>query len=503
MKTLKTAQGELMKKRIVAIMLCAALLTGCGSKADVQEKTTFVKELSGKNSMLDEAKIDYEVPGAYPGICVDLEGYELNKTKEAILEGENLPAIFIVKDAATDEEVYRGSVKRRVSSEEDGKLSGVADFTDITTEGCYYIEAEILGRSKNFYIRESVYESTLLTAFSKLHKMRCDYCHMASVPFENDLNSYMDVSGGWHTAEGGQKDVVEACLSVMDLCTAYEFYPSAFTDDYGYEFSGNRIPDILDEAAYEIEWLLKMQNQETGGVYTSVSLQNLPGEREKKLAIGGETTRATAYFCACLAKFSMDYKQFDSNLSQRAFQAASKAWKCLEANKDIVTSDQMYRAATEMFKATGSGVYNQIILEYLKLNAGAAYDGRATLDAAITYLSTSRNTDRNYCAQLMNSFKSRIKGKADAGDKARFGVDPEAIEVVDQLRNAYEMMLCDYIDNSKEYEGSEEDYIHYLLGRNAYSEKYIESVNSPNAYAELIAVSAKLNKSVKDRKGKK
>lgn len=492
-----------MKKRIVALLLCLALLSGCGDEAKVQEKTTFVKELSGKTSMLSEAKIDYEVPGAYPGICVDLNGYELNKSKEAILAGENLPAVFVIKDANTHEEVYRGSVKRKPSIEEDSKLTGVADFSDFSTAGCYYIEAELLGKSKSFFIREFVYEDTLLKAFSKLHELRCDNCHVESVPFESDLSVTMDVSGGWHTADGGQKDVVEACLSVMDLCTAYEFYPSAFTDDYGYEFSGNKIPDILDEAAFEIEWLLKMQNQETGGVYTSVSLQNLPGEREKKLAVGGETTRATAYFCACLAKFSMDYKQFDQNLSQKAFQAASKAWKCLEANKDIVTSDQMYRAAAEMFKATGNGVYNQIILDYLELNAGAAYDGRATLDAAITYLSTSRGTNRTYCALLMNSFKARIKAKADAGDKARFGIDPETTEVVDQLRNAYEMMLCDYIDNSKEYEESEEDYIHYLLGRNAFSEKYIESVNSPNAYAELIAVAAKLNKSVKDKKGKK
>ena len=36
--------------------------------------------------------------------------------------------------------------------------------------------------------------------------------------------------------------------------------------------------DILDEARYEIEWMLKMQDEKSGGVYHKVSTATFSGE---------------------------------------------------------------------------------------------------------------------------------------------------------------------------------------------------------------------------------
>lgn len=46
-------------------------------------------------------------------------------------------------------------------------------------------------------------------------------------------------------------------------------------DDIGIPESGNGVPDILDEARYELDWMLKMQD-DNGGVYHKVTCDVFP-----------------------------------------------------------------------------------------------------------------------------------------------------------------------------------------------------------------------------------
>ena len=64
----------------------------------------------------------------------------------------------------------------------------------------------------------------------------------------------------------------EGIETVEDLLLSYEESEGARGDDYGIPESGNGIPDILDECRYETEWLLKMQNLNTGAVYSAVTV---------------------------------------------------------------------------------------------------------------------------------------------------------------------------------------------------------------------------------------
>lgn len=475
---------------LILILIASLFLGGCGD-TEIMPENIFTKDVKDRTSMLEEPKIAYEVPRVYPRIVVDLLAYETGRDKKAVLASEAIPAVFDIVNANTGDVVYHGNVKLRDTIEEDDLESGLVDFSKINTPGTYYIETEILGKSKNFEIKEEVYPNILSDAFFKLHNQRCTTCHRAPIPFENDSEKFLNAKGGWHTSFDGEKDVVTSCQAIMDICTAYEFYPKAFTDDYGYEFSENNIPDILDEAAYEIDWLYVMQNPETGGVYTSIS-KNETG-KDNSLYVVGETTRATAYFCATMAKFSYTYKKFDSEMASKALQAANAAWKCLEANKDIVAKDQMFRAATELFRATGLDVYKRVVHSYIEENIDKPFEDRLVVGGVITYLSTARGTSVEYCTKLMSNFMEDIKQKVSVAQSSRYEICSDSDELKDYLRNAYELILVDYINTNEEFVPLEEDYLHFLCGRNEFSKNYLVGAKTPEELAKLIAVSARLS----------
>ncbi len=486
------------RRRILAnfivISLIAALLSGCGGNGDTEvNMNIFTKDSGNRKTMLDEPSVDYEIPGVYPSVTVDLMGYEVGRDKEAVLSAPRLPAFYEIKDAATDDVVYQGSVKRKDIESKDGMSAGVIDFSGLNTVGTYYIETEILGRSKVFKVKENVYDDLLKSGFAKLHGLRCEDCHNASVPLESDSGRMIDVKGGWHTSDNGEKDVVEGCLALMDICTIYEFYPKLFTDDYEISESGNRIPDILDEAAYEAEWLLLMQNKDSGGVYASVSFgASQQNQSSVALVVRSETTRSTAYFCACMAKVSFTFKRFNIDLSNKAMQASVLAWKCLEANKGIVDSEQMFRAATELYRLTGQDTYKNVVNDFLKANADKPYDSRPVLDGAITYLSTARATNVGFCTLLMDSLMKREETKVALSNASSFEVESEDAEPEDVLRTAFEYAIVDYINSSIEYVRGEEDCLHYVGGRNAISKNYFDTIDTPDSLVNIIAVAARL-----------
>lgn len=476
-------------KKFIAVSLCAVLLTGCGEEETIIPAEIFTK-VETKKSMLNVAETDFEIPKTYAKILVDLNGYETTGEKEAILTGESLPAFYSIVNAKTGETVYEGSVKRKEVSEDDGLFTGTADFSGFSEPGSYYFETELLGRSNVFSIKENVYKELLLSAVTSLNEME-DSATKTYLPLENTDYKMLEVSGGFFLNDIGEKDVVEGCLTVMDLLTIYEYYPKAFSGDMSDIYKGNGIPDIIDEVIFETEWLLKMQNGETGGVYTSVS--NSAGDSENAvLVVYGETTKATAYFSACMAKAYMGLKKYDNNLAAKALKAAGLSWKCLVANKDIVTNEQMYRAAVELYRATGYDEYKKVVVDYLKENATLPMETRASFDGALTYIATARSTDVSIDTLLISTMLENCEEKASKARASRYRVQPEDLEASDLLRNVYELIVIDYILSNSEYEQLEKDYLHYLNGCNAKSMDMIKALNAPDDYAKLIGVSAKL-----------
>lgn len=485
----------------ILIIAMAAVLCGCSGQEAVPVSTIPVnpeqpvRELpvetvkESVSGMLGNPDVNFEVPIMYPSVMVNRVGYENDGDKQAIIIAASIPATFRVVDKETGEIAFEGSVKS-TDYEMDGLFAAVADYSDLKAEGTYYIETEILGCSPDFMIGENVYGQLLAETFARLNSLRCD--DVSPIPYENNPSLYEIKSGGWYTNDLKERDVVEGCLGIIDLIIAYEYHPQTFSDKMGIAESKNKIPDILDEARYEAEWLIKMQNSETGGVYNGISMRQVAGTTDKQLMIVGESSRATAYFCATMARFSHVYNKYDRAFANKCLKAATKAWNCLKSHKGIVTDAQMYRAAVEMYNVTGKDDYRDVVEAYLSKNASAPLESRGLVDAAISYMSSPESTDIKVCRKLMASFLDRTLEKTALARLNPFGVESSELPVGDLLRNADEMVIVDYINTSKQYENNEVAYLDYLCGRNETSTVYVKDFNNPDDCAKLLVLLGRL-----------
>ena len=85
---------------------------------------------------------------------------------------------------------------------------------------------------------------------------------------ETYASSKIEASGGWYDAGNYMKSMVNGGMSAWTLQNMYErailndCYEGKFDDGSGtivVPETGNKIPDILEEAAYEIDWMAKMK----------------------------------------------------------------------------------------------------------------------------------------------------------------------------------------------------------------------------------------------------
>ncbi|SIQ27953.1 endoglucanase [Rhizobium sp. RU20A] len=198
----------------------------------------------------------------------------------------------------------------------------------------------------------------------------------------------LDVSGGWYDAGDHGKYVVTGALSVAQLMSAYERgiahgggASPVVSDTLGrLPENGNSVPDILDEARWELEFLLKMQVPDgaplAGMVHHKVhdtawtGLPMLPADDPKPRALHRPSTAATYGFAAAAAMGARLFADIDADFAGRLRQAALTAHAAAIANpglnapssdgmqgggdySDDNAGDEAYWAATELFLTTG------------------------------------------------------------------------------------------------------------------------------------------------------
>jgi endoglucanase len=154
-------------------------------------------------------------------------------------------------------------------------------------------------------------------------------------------------------------------------------------DDLNIPESGNGVPDLLDEARFELRWFLGMQDTTDGGVYFKVTTLNfdafeMPSQDISTRYIYQKTTTATGDFAAVMAQAARIYQPFDAAFSSQCLIAARKAWQYLQANASIVPTggfhnpsgtgtgeygdgsdaDERLWAAAELFVTTGEDAYH-------------------------------------------------------------------------------------------------------------------------------------------------
>lgn len=202
----------------------------------------------------------------------------------------------------------------------------------------------------------------------------------------------LDVTGGWYDAGDEGKYVVNGGIAVAQLLGTFErgfLYGKGASPVISDSLSrvpenGNGIPDILDEARWELEFLMKMMvpdGQPLAGMvhhkvhdsrWTGVPM--LPHLDPEERVLHRPSTAATLNLAAAAAQGARVFASYDTEFSQRLLAAAEKAWLAAAANPvlfapesdglqgggdyhDTDITDETYWAAAELYITTGQSKY--------------------------------------------------------------------------------------------------------------------------------------------------
>ena len=478
------------------IVLCALLLAGCGSVSELSFDTLQVGSEGEELTTLGMSpEFDYEVPESLPSVLVDQAGYARKSDKEALFRGSVLPDTFTVVNAKSGQTVFTGKIKQRETSQESDVQISYGDFTALEASGTYYIQAAMVGQSYPFRIEENPYVELYHTALKKYYYNRCgltlsselageaarNACHSREAKLKDQAEVNLDVSGGWHVDETGSRDVSKGCGTANYLLTAYELYPDVFGDQVGIPESGNEIPDVLDEVKYEIDWLLKMQDAKSGAVYASVSSVDNKSSGYL-LYVDGINMNATIQFAATLAKFSYLYQNYDRVFATQCLQAADRAYRYVGNYLEDVTSEEYFHAAAELYRATGSYHYHNVVKNYLQDNLITDMQNDFVFWGCVTYMSTKQKVDVGLCGDVMKILMQEGERIAENAKNSALLVSmkEENNGSAELLRDITRLMVVDHVITNHEYAMVLQNHLHYILGRNLQSISYFDGVGSRN-----------------------
>ena len=443
------------------------------------------------------------------GIRLNQVGYTVKAVKTAVFAGISTDEdSFRVVKADTGETVFEGTLGPVVDNAWAGETDRVADFSTLAEPGTYAVEAADGTRSPVFALADDVYTELLRAAVRMLTLQRCgtpleqeigeDFAHPACHTSEATIygtDRKIDVSGGWHDAGDYGRYTVSGAKAAADLLQAHERLGGKL-DDIGIPESGDGTDDLLQEAKYELDWLLKMQ-REDGGVYHKVTCRNFPAfispEKETdELVVSPVSNTATGDFAAVMAMAGRIFAESgDDQLASAAqgyIDAAEQAWSYLENHKgdpgfvnpdDVVTGeypddhdgDEYLWASAELGRATGKDIYHAAAEEYLE--SGASHAGLGWLDVGSYGLyailkDESAGSLRGKAEQLLREYAEKVIGIAasnpygiDRTDTYEWGSNMGVANTGAVLQMAAEML------NEEKYAIAAGRYLDYLLGENA------------------------------------
>jgi endoglucanase len=368
-------------------------------------------------------------PDTGPRVRVNQVGYLTKAPKGATLVTDATSAVaWQLKDSAGHVVRSGQTVPRGVESSSNLNVHTI-DFSSFTRRGTGFTLVADGATSRPFDIGDSIYSKlrsdalrvyyTNRSGIPILDSVQPGYAraagHIGVAPNQGDtavpcagpkdangdytgppLCPYkLDVTGGWYDAGDHGKYVVNGGISVSQLMGTWERNQLAEGTDrralgdgtLAVPEHGNRVPDILDEARYELEFLLKMQvpaGQPLAGMahhsvhdqkWTGLPLAPASDPQPRELV--APTTAATLNLAAAAAQGARVYDRFDKAFSRKLLTAARTAWAAALANPAILqpgggvgggayddsnVTDEFYWAATELYLTTGERAFRDYIL---------------------------------------------------------------------------------------------------------------------------------------------
>lgn len=345
----------------------------------------------------------------------------------------------------------------------------------------------------------------------------------------------LDVTGGWYDAGDHGKYVVNGGISLWTLLNAHETGGEVFRDgSQKIPETGNGVSDLLDEARFEMEFLLRMQVPEgtrarvpvgqpkpaapgrpqwergpadfaeidAGGMaHQKVADRNWtalpmpPQDDPEERLLYPPTTAATLNLAATAAQCARIWRGIDDAFAARCLAAAERAWKAAQRNPQVFAtnsftgsggygdgdvSDEFYWAAVELFATTGEGAYRKAVRSsphFARITAEPGWPSTAplgTITLATVKTDLSAEELRRLSGAIVVAADAFLADEKTNGFRIPYGAANYPWGSNSNLLNrAMLLALAHDFTGEAKYRAGVIDAADYVLGRNPTGHSYV------------------------------
>lgn len=290
------------------------------------------------------------------GVQLNQVGFYPRAPKLAVVVGAG-GSTFTVTRLGRPGPVFKGTLgpaRRDTLSQQTVRL---ADFSACRDTGTFVLAVPGAGASAPFRIAPRVHAGLARAALKAFYYQRASVAlppayagpwsrpaghpdrqvlvHPSAAGPGRPAGTVLAAPGGWYDAGDYNKYVVNSGITLGTLLALYEDFPTYCARlDARIPESTNALPDVLDEALYNLRWLLTMQDPADGGVYhklTNASFDGMvmPTACTTPRYVVQKSTAAALDFAAVMAQASRVFRGFGRplpGLADSCQHAAARAW---------------------------------------------------------------------------------------------------------------------------------------------------------------------------------
>ncbi len=292
------------------------------------------------------------------GIEINQLGYYVHAPKIAVIVNNSAATGFYIISADKNDTVFKGVLSPQQQSAYSSNKTNIANFTALQKPGVYEMFVPGIGNSYTFTIGNNALHRVAVGLLKGFYYQRVSMpleekyaglwhrpaghpdtavlVHPSAATAQRPAGTIISTPGGWYDAGDYNKYIVNSGISTGTLLSAYEDFSTYYdTLHDNIPESKNNVPDILDEALYNVRWMLTMQDPNDGGVYnkcTNAAFDGMvmPGVTKLPRYVVQKGTAATLDFAAVMAQTARITKKFSKQLpglSDSCLRAAEYAWQ--------------------------------------------------------------------------------------------------------------------------------------------------------------------------------
>ncbi len=308
-------------------------------------------------------------------------GFYPTASKKAIVQNVGNTYFYLVNGKDT---VFKGKLSALKRWEYSNERVSIADFSEMKKCGKYQLVVPNVGYSFVFEIQNHALENIARASLKAFYYQRASVelpphyaekwarpaghpdtnviVHPSAASYYRPAGTIISSPGGWYDAGDYNKYIVNSGISTYTLLATYEYFPEYCRKmNITIPESENVLPDILDEALWNIRWMLTMQDPYDGGVYHKLTNAVfdpyiMPHEATTPRYVVMKSTAATLNFAAVMAQISRIARQYDAELpgfADTCLDAALKAWNWARQNPNVYYIQTLLNSRYEPAIRTG------------------------------------------------------------------------------------------------------------------------------------------------------